>query len=122
MKKIVSLLLIALFSMAVSAQKASKGQVKISEAYAQFAKEKFQLSDEKAEKVYQLKVEQFTEMKKTVVPMKEAGKSAEEVKAKGKEINKAYLAKQQELLGLTKKEILAFNKEFQAKKAEIWKK
>lgn len=107
--------MLAIFAISASAgNNASKKQVEIANAYAEYAQEKFELTDEQKATVVSLKTEEFSNLNTAIKPLKEAGSSKEVIQAKTKEIKKITYPQLAEAMGCPKKELNAFNKEFNA--------
>lgn len=115
MKKIMILAMLAILSLGASAQKAYPKQVEIAKCYAKQAQEKFKLTAEQQDQVFEIKKAEFSTVNAAVKPMKVAGKSKEEIQATTKGLKKSTYEELAELFGCTKKELNTFNKEFQTK-------
>lgn len=109
------LAMLAIFTLGASAQKAQSKQEETATCYAKQAQEKFDLTAEQKDKVFELKKAEFEAIQSTVKPLKAAGKSKEEIQAATKEVKKGTYNKLVELVGCTRKELNTFNKEFQTK-------
>ncbi|OHX66779.1 hypothetical protein [Flammeovirga pacifica] len=110
MKKYLLIVCALIFSIAANAQgKAGKQQAKAMK-YAELATEEFSLDETKKNAVYEIKLEQQKEIMGLAKKKKSGELTQEEFKAKQKEVNKSYAPKLADAIGVSKKELNAFNK------------